>query len=220
MKLLILIPIFNEEAAIGKIVSDLRKLSYDVVVVDDGSTDKGADIAQRSGAILLRNEQNSGKGYSLKKGFEYAALNGFDSLVVMDGDGQHSIKDIPNFLTDDFAGFDLIIGNRMANPKGMPFVRLVTNKLMSWLISRITHQRVRDSQCGFRLLRKNAFSKIDLKCKRFEVESEMILRASRLGLKIANAPVETVYAGEVSKINPIKDTIRFFSFFINFLKEK
>ena len=102
----------------------------------------------------------------------------------------------------------------------MPLIRTLTNRFMSWLISKISGEDVRDSQCGFRLLRRNVLEKLNLNSDRFEIESEIILKSAKLGFKIGNAPIETVYGDEHSKINPARDTIRFFKFLFKFLAEK
>jgi hypothetical protein len=97
----------------------------------------------------------------------------------------------------------------MHNPVGMPGVRRMTNGFMSWLISVICRQQITDTQCGFRLVTTKVLKSIDLKCNDFEIETEMLIKASKKGFRIVSAPIETIYRNEVSKINPLRDTLRF-----------
>src|SRR5262245_45289585 len=138
MSICILIPAYNESKNIARIVTQIRAKGLDVVVVDDGSADETCRMAREAGATVLVNARNQGKGYSLQRGFEHVSQNGFDALITMDGDGQHALEDIDHFV----ALFkeqkpDIICGNRMSDPKGMPFIRLMTNRVMSGLISMV-----------------------------------------------------------------------------------
>jgi len=98
----------------------------------------------------------------------------------------------------------------MFKAKGMPLVRWLTNKFMSFLISCICHQSISDSQCGFRLIDTQVLKKINLQTENFEIESEILLETAKNGFKIDSIPITTVYEGQHSAINPWKDTIRFF----------
>ena len=213
MRVCVVIPTYNEAGSIGDIIARLRRKNLEALVVDDGSRDETPLIAEKSGAAVIRNPGNQGKGASLIKGFEYAIRNNFEAVVTMDGDGQHLPEDISVFLDaaqDD--AVSLIIGNRMGDSKGMPAVRWLTNKFMSWLISKVIGQRVADTQCGFRLIKTDALRKIHLRTSNFETESEVIIRFARAGYRIKSVPVKTVYRNEKSRINPFIDTLRFIRF--------
>jgi glycosyltransferase involved in cell wall biosynthesis len=213
MKVCVVIPTYNEAKEIGDIVARLCRQNLSVLVVDDGSCDDTPLIAKASGAAVIRNRRNQGKGASLIKGFEYAIKNNFEAVVMMDGDGQHLPEDISLFLDsakDD--SVSLIIGDRMSNSKGMPGVRWLTNKFMSWLISKVVRQRIADTQCGFRLIKTDALRKIQLRTSNFEIESEIIIKLARAGCQIKSVPVKTVYREEKSQINPFIDTLRFIRF--------
>jgi dolichol-phosphate mannosyltransferase len=215
MRICVVIPVYNEARAIGNIISKVRQEGLSVVVIDDGSGDGTGQIARACGAHVLINETNRGKGISLAQGFAYALSHHFDAVITMDGDGQHLPSDIQKFINCAAASdTSIFIGNRMIRIKNMPWVRLVINKVMSWFISIIARQDIPDSQCGFRLIKKAALEKIRLKTSRFEVESEMLLQASRLGFKIESVTINTVYKGERSKINPVSDTLRFMRFIL------
>ncbi|HTZ11443.1 MAG TPA: hypothetical protein VMD04_03600, partial [Candidatus Margulisiibacteriota bacterium] len=109
---------------------------------------------------------------------------------------------------------DIFIGNRMLKTKKMPLIRVLTNKFMSWLISRITHQDIPDTQCGFRLIRTDALRKLKLQAGKYETEAELLIRAARCGMKIESVRIETVYSGQKSRINPFIDTLRFIRFIV------
>lgn len=213
MKIVCLIPSFNEEKTIGWLVKAVRKLGHDALVIDDGSCDKTAQLAHENGAEVVINERNLGKGASLRKAFGILSGRDYDVIIIMDGDGQHLPTDIGQFIDcykEKKPG--IIVGNRMDKAKGMPFIRWLTNKSMSFIISVMCKQCVPDTQCGFRLVDINVIRSVNLSTEKFEIESEMLLEASRKGFQISSVPVTTVYDGQYSAIHPLKDTIRFFKF--------
>ncbi len=213
MKIAVVIPAHNEAQAIGPLVKAVRALGYDCIVIDDGSVDKTGPIAVEAGAMVLKTIVKSGKGNALKTGFDYVLKNGYEALIAMDGDGQHSPSDIPAFVACyQNANADIVSGNRMHKPKGMPLVRLATNHLMSWLISLFCHQPIPDTQCGFRLIKTNVLRAIKLESSDFEIETEVLIRASKKGFKIASVDIQTIYRDEVSKIQPVQDTFRFMAY--------
>jgi len=215
MKTCVIIPTYNESLAIAGLIEEVKKQGLDVVVIDDGSKDNTSQIAAEAGAVVLINLKNEGKGASLKRGFEYALSQGYEAVITMDGDGQHLPKDIPYFMRlAQYSDNGIIIGNRMQKTKNMPFVRIMTNKFMSWLISLVAKQNIPDTQCGFRLIKKGLLEKVNLSTNKYETESEILIKGSRLGFKIQSVPVETVYRQEKSRINPFLDTLRFFKYLI------
>jgi glycosyltransferase involved in cell wall biosynthesis len=215
MRACVIIPTYNEAPGIGRLIKEIRKQNLDVLVVDDGSKDNTSEIAINNGAIVLRNEDNQGKGASLIKGFNYALSHEYDAVITMDGDGQHANSDIPYFIRlAKYSDSGIFIGNRMSKPKSMPSVRLMTNKFMSWLISKITKQKIPDTQCGFRLIKKDVLKRLNLVTSKYETESEILIKSSRLGYKIESVPIKTVYLNERSHINPFIDTLRFIRFII------
>ena len=114
----------------------------------------------------------------------------------------------------------MIVGNRMAHKDEMPFIRRLTNRFMSWLISRVIKQYVPDTQCGYRLYQCDVLEGVKCRSSRFDAESEILMMLSARNIKIGSAPVTVVYDDEVSKINPVKDTIRFFRMLRKFRKEQ
>ncbi|MBM4210767.1 MAG: glycosyltransferase family 2 protein [Gammaproteobacteria bacterium] len=208
------IPCYNEAAAIGPLVTAVRAHLECVIVVDDGSTDSTATVARTAGAEVLAVSKNHGKGAALQLGLRRARELGCAWALLLDGDGQHAPEDIPAFLTALRADrADLFIGNRMALPGEMPFVRRATNLVMSGVLSLLTGVALPDSQCGFRLMRLAAWEALTQRCTRFEVESEMLLAFLAAGRRVEFLPVRTRYKSEQSKIHPARDTLRWLRWF-------
>jgi glycosyltransferase involved in cell wall biosynthesis len=129
MRACVVIPTYNEAKEIGGLISKIKDQGLEVLVVDDGSTDKTAEIARAAKAVVLTNNKNHGKGVALIKGFDYAIKNDFDAVITMDGDGQHLPEDIPYFLRlAQYSDTAIFIGNRMHQPKNMPFPDLSGRK--------------------------------------------------------------------------------------------
>jgi len=214
-KTCILIPSYNEERAIGGIIRALRGRSFTVYVVDDGSTDRTAEIAAAEGAVVVQHKVNKGKGASLREGFNHILKKGFDTVIIMDGDDQHEVDDIDAFITCmEETGSDMVIGNRMNDTGPMPSQRIWTNRLMSGLISMIIRQKVPDTQCGFRLIKARVLESIKLESSNYEIESEMIIKAAKRGYRIESVSIKTIYEDQKSRIHPVFDTLRFFLFLI------
>jgi glycosyltransferase involved in cell wall biosynthesis len=215
MKNCVLIPSYNEARNIGAITKELNSRGLAVYVVDDGSTDQTANIASSHGAVVMTHDKNRGKGASLIEGFDRVMKEGFDAVLVMDGDGQHVTGDVDNFFSRMAeTGADIVIGNRMFDTASMPFARRVTNRVMSRVISNMCGQVIPDTQCGFKLIKRNVLENIKFEFSNFEIESEILLKAAKRGFKIESVPIKTVYMDETSKIKPMFDTIRFLYFLI------
>jgi len=131
----------------------------------------------------------------------------------MDGDGQHDWHEIPKFIeTAQSQDTAVVIGNRMTGIlplRHMPLIRWLTNKVTSYIISKITGQRIPDSQCGYRLIKVSVLNDLELLTSRFDTESEILIKSAKNGYKIASLPIRSIYRGEVSYINPVRDTMRF-----------
>ncbi len=210
MKILALIPAYNEEERIGKVVK--KTLKYcDVIVIDDGSMDDTGKRAEEKGAFVIKHEKNRGKGDALITGFNYALKNNYDIIITLDADGQHDPSEIPNFLKK-IDKYDIIIGAR--DFKEMPFPRRISNTITTFLLSLRTHQKIGDSQSGYRLIKTDALRGLDFKTERFILESELLVRAK---CRIGNVRIKTIYAGEKSHINNLRDTIKFIKFLIQSL---
>ena len=202
----VIIPCFNEEANIREIVHHLRASIPTVFVVDDGSTDGTARAAAVAGATVLRHGRNLGKGAALQTGWRQAAVAGFSWTLVMDGDGQHATGDMARFFERaDSKPVEMVVGDRLHNPRGMPWIRLATNRWMTARISKLTGQAVADSQCGYRLIQLEALSRCWPDESRFEIESALLFNFHRASLRVEFVPVTVIYRRTPSKIRPLTD---------------
>ena len=210
MNLCVLIPAFNEEKHIAEVISGASRYVEKVIVVDDGSSDGTGERAISAGAEVVVHRKNLGKGAALKTGLTKAFDEGFDPVIIIDGDAQHDWNEIPLFLKSGReGGADIVVGNRMGNARGMPIVRRCINRLTSFLVSKLAKQHIPDSQSGYRLIWKRTFPSISFTAIRYDAEPEMLIEAARAGWKIGSVPIRTIYGTEKSTINPLRDTLKF-----------
>jgi glycosyltransferase involved in cell wall biosynthesis len=218
-KIALLIPAYNEEKHIDKVIKNSATYHMDMIIVDDGSIDKTTQIIEKIKAlgryqlIFLKHEKNQGKGAALQTGFKYVLEKDYQGVITIDADAQHKTEEINDFLElIKKENPDLIIGSRLQNHQGMPFIRLGTNVFTSWLISLLAGKRVDDVQSGFRYLSARLLKNVELRTKSFDTEPEIILKAAWLGFKIKNIPISTIYHPDaVSQVNPFLDTVKFFN---------
>jgi len=200
------IPAFNEEKTIGKVVVRTQQFVDQVLVCDDGSGDMTAAIAEKLGARVIRHELNMGKGEAFRSLFSACRDMGADIMVTIDGDDQHDPADIPKLvdpLTNGYA--DVVIGARFhGNNKGIPGYRKVGNKLLN----SVTMGGVSDTQSGFRAYNKKAIDALRPSETGMGVDSEILMDASRQGLRVVEVPVSVRYGiGKTSTHNPIYHTV-------------
>ena len=220
-KVLVVLPAYGEEKRLGPVVAALRAQSVPVLVVDDGSPDRTAAVAEEHGALVLRHHANQGKGAALDTGFQYARQHGYDAVITMDSDGQHDPAEVPKFI-EAYArtGIPVLVGSRMADVAAMPLVRKWTNLFMSWLLSRLMKQYLPDTQCGFRLYRCDLLPLVAASSGRFAAESEILLRLAHRGVRMDSVRIRTIYGDETSKIHPVRDTFRFFGMLARYYREQ
>lgn len=194
-KVVAVVPAYNEELAIGSVVLETKKHVEQVIVVDDGSTDRTAEIAGLAGAVVLRLGQNYGKAQALMKGFDLARQNGFVAAVMLDGDGQHNPNELPSLISPILNGeADLVIGSRyLQASNATPGYRRTGQRLLDVVTNMSTDQKVTDSQSGFRALSKEAMDSLDFESKGFNIESDMIVHFSQKGLKVKEVPIGVHY---------------------------
>jgi glycosyltransferase involved in cell wall biosynthesis len=207
-----IIPAYQDEKHIGEIVRRTRQRLDRVLVVDDGSTDQTAKRARECGSEVIVHDQNRGKGEAIKTGLAHWLKRGVTWMSLLDSDGQHLPEEIDRFLTAAARARQptFLIGSRMNNLTGMPFVRRVVNRYMSRQISRLCRQDIPDTQCGFRMIDRQLVPELLGGGNRFEYETEVLIIASRSGYRIESVPISTVYSDQVSKIHPLRDALRFF----------
>jgi glycosyltransferase involved in cell wall biosynthesis len=203
--------VYNADKTIGPIVRQVKEQHLEAIVVDDGSTDRTAAIASEHGALVISHLRNEGKGAALRTGFAHALRAKFDGVVTLDGDGQHDPIEIRQLVkAGEVQHAGMVVGNRMASGGEMPSSRRFTNRLMSAIVSWVARQRIPDSQCGFRFIRRELLEAVQLQAKRYEIETELVCAAARKKWKIISIPVRSIYQEHVkSYIQPARDTLRF-----------
>jgi glycosyltransferase involved in cell wall biosynthesis len=211
----VVVPCFNEAATIGTLVPEIKQFIPHVIVVDDGSNDDTARKAGLVGAEVIRSETSGGKGAALRLGWQRALDKGFRFALTMDGDGQHSPKNIPAFIEAGQADIPLVIGNRMPEQHKIPPLRRFVNRWMSKRLSRIAGRDLPDTQCGFRLIDLKVWSGLRLETTHFEIESEVLLAFVAGGYRVQFVPIEVIYRCEQSKIRPFRDSVRWFKWLRN-----
>jgi len=210
----VVIPCLNEAATIHNLVSRVQPFLPHILVIDDGSSDDTTAIARRAGTQTLRHDKPQGKGAALLHGWTVARQQGFPWTMAMDGDGQHAPEDLPAFLRcAEQTGARLVVGNRMANPVGMPWLRRQVNRWMSRQLSRLAGCDLPDTQNGFRLMHLDSWASLAIAAGHFEIESEILYRFAQAGHPIHFVPVQVIYERERSKIHPLRDTLRWFHWF-------
>lgn len=210
MKICAAIPAWNEAGHIAEVVKGALPHVQAVVVSDDGSTDNTPELAEAAGAICLRSPANRGKASALRRVIDYAAARDFTHLLTLDGDGQHCPEDIPSLIeTAARTGADMVIGARTFDRASMPLSRFCSNTFGSKLASALVGCEIRDSQCGFRLMKLAKLRQVALRSRFYEFEMEVLIKMARAGATIEHAPVHTVYDnGQArSKMKPVRDTI-------------
>ncbi len=216
----VVIPSYNAAPLLGGVINSVAEiLPRDrIIVVDDGSTDDTLEVARSQGVVVVEHGRNLGKGVALKTGINKAHEIGAAFVITLDADGQHDPKEIPRFVSHQAESDpDIIVGNRMADTKDMPPIRIFTNRFTSWVVSTKAGQKIPDSQNGYRMIRTSLFKQLHLETARYETESEILIKAAKLGARIESVPVETIYGEERSSINPMVDTLRFFRLVIKSL---
>jgi len=188
----VVIPAYNEASRIGRVIRGVKKFTKNIIVVDDGSKDRTFEIAKKSGALTLRHRINLGKGATIKTGVETAFSLGAETVVLMDADGQHDPKHIPDFLAKLDEDYDIVFGSRNLS-FGVPLVRFLGNKFGSVLISLIFGIYRSDLLCGFMAFTKKTYSKIKWDSSRYGVETEIVARTGKNKLKYTEVPIETIY---------------------------
>jgi glycosyltransferase involved in cell wall biosynthesis len=215
----VVIPAYNAGKTISKLIKELLAYGFErenIIVVDDGSRDETKTIVTALGVSVVSYNKNTGKGVALRRGFDFARHENLGAVFTLDADGQHKVSELNGFLKfkDDY---DIIVGLRRFKLARMPFLRKMTNRTTSLVVSLISKKYIPDTQCGFRYINLDIFNNVDLKTKNFQTESELIVKTVRNRYKVGFVPITTVYSCEKSHIHPLVDTIRFITMAVRFL---
>lgn len=200
------IPAYNEEDTIAKVVVKAYKYVDKVVVVDDGSIDMTADIAERLGALVIRHPRNIGYGAALASCFKEAKRLGADILITLDADGQHDPDDIPKLLNPLLEGSaDIVIGSRfIGEVQEIPKYRRAGIKIITKLTEDAARLGIKDAQSGFRAYNRKAIEKLSPTERGMGASIELLVMASENDLRITEIPISIKYKGlEASTQNPI-----------------
>jgi glycosyltransferase involved in cell wall biosynthesis len=190
MKVWIVMPAYNEERSIGGVLDALHKEGWrDIIVVDDGSRDRTTEIAREKGALVLSHPRNMGLGAAIRTGLKAALERGADCAVTFDSDGQHDPKAVCN-MVDSIDGADFVIGVRHFTD--IPLNKRVGNFWLNF-ITRTLGGVLTDSQSGMRALNRRALEAIRIRSNRYEVSSELVVRANQMGLRIKEIPVRCFF---------------------------
>jgi len=190
----VVIPAYNEEKTMGNVISDTisvmesLEMPYEIIVVDDGSTDNTRQTATKYKATVLSNGKNQGKGNALRKGFQYAQG---DIVVTIDADGAHRPKEIPGLIYPLFNGVDMVTGSRFLGGGRDSTSKLnrLGNLLFNITIMILTGKRITDSQTGFRAFKKEVLQKLNLESLGYEIETEITVKGLKNGFIYQEKPI-------------------------------
>jgi glycosyltransferase involved in cell wall biosynthesis len=209
----IVIPAYNESKTIGEILSRTNKtmetlgVPYEIIVIDDGSTDQTKQLAEKQKANVISNGINRGKGYALIKGFKKARGN---ILVTMDADGSHQPEEIPKLIKPLLINnADVVAGSRFLGSKRKDSIKklhIIGNHFFNFLILLLTRRRITDSQTGFRAFKKKIIHEIALTSKGYEIETELTIKLLKNGYLFQEEPITCEKRREGSShLNPLFD---------------
>ncbi len=196
MRVVALIPAYNEEQAIADVLLRVRPFVSEVIVVDDGSHDATGKMARDAGAIVVRHAINRGLGAAIGTGFAAAKVRGADVVVTLDADGQHDPAEIPLFLAAIEEGAAAVIGSRRLTREhleNIPLIRHAAHMAGNLITYVLFGAWVTDSQSGFRAFTRAALEKIEVRTNRMEISSELIAEAKRHNLVLREVPIQAIY---------------------------
>lgn len=192
MKIFVIIPAYNEEKNISEVILHAKKYCKNIIVVDDGSTDKTSQVAKKAGIeVVERHSKNKGKGASLRTGADRALKEGAEILIFIDADRQHDPHEIPIFL-DKLKNVDIVFGSRRRT-KHMPLVYRLGNFILTHMAKILYGVKIHDTQSGYRAMTASTYQKIRWKSNDYSAESEMIANVGKNKLRYAETFIQTVY---------------------------
>tara|TARA_B100001105_G_scaffold101439_1_gene81353 strand:- start:162 stop:1046 length:885 start_codon:yes stop_codon:yes gene_type:complete len=206
MNITVGIPAYNEEKNIASIIVKLKKIVDTIIVCNDGSNDSTSEIAKNLGVIVIDHSKNLGYGAGIHSIFRKAKEINSDVLVTIDADGQHRIEDIKKVVEPIEKGeADLIIGSRFLDTaqKQIPGYRKIGIKLITKVTNSSLKNKITDSQSGFRAYSKNVVSKLNVSDIGMGISTEILIKSSALGFRIAEVPITVLYDGDTSTHNPV-----------------
>lgn len=218
MKYCVIVPAYNAGKRMPSLLERIVKTTAveDIFVIDDGSQDNTTEAARESGVNVIVHTSNMGKGAALKTAFHTAIEAKYNAIITIDADLQHPPEFIPNLLSALDNGADMVVGNRMRDLSTMPMERRISNFLSTLATSILAGRKLLDSQCGFRAIKTWILDRAILYCSKYQLESELLVEAARMGAKIEFFDIPTIYNGNKSYFNPVFDTARFLTFLVTY----
>ena len=203
-KTIVGMPAYNEAKYIGSLVLQARQYANEVVVVDDGSTDYTAKIAELAGASVVRHVENEGYGSAIQSILAEAKKQNADILVILDADSQHNPEEIPVLVKAVSEGSDVVIGSREMQRKLITPYRRMGQKVLSRLTHIASRRKLSDTESGFRAYSRKAIATLELKEKGMAISSEIVSEATAKGLKVTDTPISVIYTKDGSTLNPLR----------------
>lgn len=206
LKTIVGLPAFNEEKNIAAVLLQLKKISTEIIVCNDGSSDMTAEIAKELGALVINHPKNLGYGASIRSIFQKANELNADILVTFDADGQHNVDDIAKVIEPVMKDeSDLVIGSRFldSDQSKIPAYRKIGIKALTGLANTSLENKITDSQSGFRAYNKRVLAEIIPSDYGMGVSNEILIKASKKGFRISEVPIVISYEGDTSTHNPV-----------------
>ncbi len=197
-------PAYNEGKYIGSLVLQARQYTDEVIVVDDGSTDRTAKVAELAGATVVRHMANKGYGSAIQSILAEAKRRNADILVILDADSQHNPEEIPSLIKAVSEGSDVVIGSREMRRNTIAPYRRFGQRILSRLTYIASQKKLSDTESGFRAYSRKAIATLGLKEKGMAVSSEIVSEASAKGLKVTEVPISVIYTKDGSTLNPVR----------------
>jgi glycosyltransferase involved in cell wall biosynthesis len=201
----VVIPAYNEENHIAKVIVGALKYTPWVIVCDDGSNDMTREISEKLGAMVIRHDTNMGKGVALRDLFQEAKGRRADVVVSMDGDGQHDPRDIPLLIKPILEGTaDIVNGSRFLKKNPIPDHRKFGNDVLTHLTNAVSHEKFTDSTSGLRAYSKASLDVLEVKEHAMGVDSQLLIDAAQKGLRVTEVPTGVTYGDDTSTYHPAR----------------
>lgn len=209
MKTSLIIPAYNEEKGLPKVIEECHGMVDEIIVVDDGSSDKTCEMSGNDKIRFIRHEKNQGKAAAIRTGISHAMG---DIIILIDADYTYPAKYLPQFKTIiEEERAQLVLGSRFLNGiNNMPLLNTIGNRIFSIIAAYISCVNITDAQTGYRAFKREMFSKLDVDALSLEYETKMTVRAAKYGYKIVEFPIEYRKRIGSSKLRPIQDGVKMF----------
>ena len=203
-KIIVGMPAYNEAKYIGSVILQARRYADEVVVVDDGSSDRTSKVAELAGATVIRHGENKGYGATIQSILAQARERNADILVLLDADSQHDPEEISSLTKAITEGYDLAIGSRKLRRRDIPAYRQIGQKVISYFTRILSRSKLSDTESGFRAFSRQAIAVLEPKEKGMAISAETVSEATVKGLRITEVPISAIYTKDGSTLNPVR----------------